>query len=64
MKIKLKNGAGLGNNWKQCGCSEDDWKMLKDGKVINIDSVPEIIKNEVDVVEETTKTKIKTQGDK
>jgi hypothetical protein len=38
--------------------------MLKDGKVINIDSVPEIIKNEVDVVEETTKTKIKTQGDK
>lgn len=64
MKIKLKDGAGLTNNWKQCGCSSEDWETLKSGGTISVSSVPKLIKDNVDVVEETTKPKIKKEGDK
>ena len=30
MKIKLKKGAVLPNNWKSCGCTSDDWSDLNE----------------------------------
>ena len=62
MKIKLKKGVVLPNNWKSCGCSVDDWADLNSGKSIEVNSVPELIKENVDVVE--TAPKSKKKGDK
>ena len=63
MKIKLKDGVVLPNNWKDCGCSLDDWKNLNSGKSIDVNSIPELIKDNVDVVESASKPK-KKKGDK
>jgi|TARA_R100001126_G_C4791450_1_gene132108 hypothetical protein len=63
MKIKLKNGVVLPNNWKSCGCTVDDWKDLNSGKSIEVSAVPDLIKDSVDVVESASKTKDK-KGDK
>ena len=63
MKIKLKNGVVLPNNWKSCGCSVNDWADLNSGKSIEVNSVPKLIENDVDVVEATSKLKEK-KGDK
>ena len=57
MKIKLKNGMALPNNWKSCGCTKDDWDDLNNGKTIKVDSVPNLIEDKVDVVESTSKPK-------
>ena len=40
MKIKLKRGIVLPNNWKTCGCSAEDWADLHAGKTIEVNSVP------------------------
>ena len=61
MKIKLKSGAALSNNWKSCGCTKEDWDNLKAGDSIEGDSVPSLIKDNIDVVEPTSKNK-KTGG--
>ena len=63
MKIKLKDGVVLPNNWKECGCSFNDWENLNSGKSIDVNSIPELIKDNVDVVESASKPKIK-KGDK
>ena len=62
MKIKLKNGVALPNNWKSCGCSAEDWADLHSGKSIEVSSVPKLIEDNVDVVESASKNKSK--GDK
>ena len=63
MKIKLKNGVALPNNWKSCGCSADDWADLHNGKTIEVSSVPKLIEDNVDVVESASKNKT-SKGDK
>ena len=63
MKIKLKNGAVLANNWKACGCSAEDWADLSAGKSIEVGAVPKLIENDVDVEQSTLKPKEK-KGDK
>ena len=63
MKIKLKNGIVLPNNWKDCGCSAKDWTDLNNGKSIEVNSIPELIEGSVDVVESASKPK-KEKGDK
>ena len=63
MKIKLKKGAVLPNNWKSCGCTSDDWSDLNAGKSIEVSSVPDLIKSNVDVEESASKPK-KKEGDK
>tara|TARA_R100000988_G_C3948460_1_gene139829 strand:- start:140 stop:331 length:192 start_codon:yes stop_codon:yes gene_type:complete len=63
MKIKLKKGVVLPNNWKSCGCTADDWADLNAGKSIEVASVPSLIKNNVDVEESASKPKEK-KGDK
>ena len=57
MKIKLKDGVLLPNNWKSCGCSVDDWADLNSGKSIEVNSVPKLIQDNVDVVESASKNK-------
>ena len=57
MKMKLKKGAVLANNWKACGCTIEDWADLNAGKSIDVSSVPELIKDNVDVVESASKPK-------
>ena len=59
MKIKLKNGVVLPNNWKSCKCSADDWADLNGGKSIEVNSVPKLIEDNVDVVESASKNKSK-----
>ena len=34
MKIKLKDGKLLPNNWKECGGSSEEWKALNNGQTI------------------------------
>ena len=64
MKIKLKDGAALSNNWKSCGCSAEDWADLKSGKSIEVNSVPKLIENDVDAVESASKNKVNKGGNK
>ncbi len=62
MKIKLKKGVVLPNNWKSCGCSAEDWADLNSGKSIEVSSVPELIKDNVDVADTASKVKTKQGG--
>ena len=61
MKIKLKSGIKLPNNWKSCGCTADDWAALNNGNSIEVNSVPKSIEDNIDVVESASKIK-KTGG--
>ena len=63
MKIKLKRGIKLPNNWKSCGCTADNWADLNAGKSIEVNSVPNLIKDNVDVEGSASKPKEK-KGDK
>jgi len=60
MKVKLKNPQSLPNAWKECGMTEEEWRDLEAGNTVEIKSVPELIKDKVDVVGSTSKAK----GDK
>ena len=64
MKIKLKRGVVLPNNWKSCGCSAEDWAALNGGKSIEVNSVPKLIEDDIDVVESTLKNKSKSKESK
>ena len=66
MKVKLKQGESLSNNWKSCGCSESDWSDLRDGKTIDMNSVHKLIKNKVEVLDKPKPTSApkKKEGDK
>ena len=64
MKIKLKKGVVLPNNWKSCGCSAEDWADLNGGKSIEVNSVPKLIEDDIDVVESTLKNKSKSKESK
>ena len=63
MKIKLKDGVVLPNNWKSCGCSAKDWAALNSGKSIEVNSISKLMEDNVDVVESASKPKV-TKGDK
>ena len=62
MRIKLKKGVILPNNWKSCGCTADDWADLNAGKSIEVSSVSNLIKDNIDVVESASKPKAKKEG--
>ena len=65
MKIKLKKGAVLSNNWKSCGCTKLNWDDLNAGKSIEVSSVSKLIEDKVDVEESSSKPKPKEKkGDK
>ena len=50
MKIKLKNPQALPNAWKSCGMKIEEWKDLEAGKTVEVKSIPELIKDNIDVV--------------
>ena len=50
MKIKLKNPQALSNAWKSCGMTIEEWKDLETGKTVEVKSLPELIKDNIDVV--------------
>jgi hypothetical protein len=60
MKIKLKNPRALPNVWKSCGMTIEEWKDLEAGKTVESKSIPELIKDNIDVVGSASKNK----GDK
>ena len=65
MKIKMKDKKlPLPNAWKQCGVSLKEWEELQSGKTIDATSVPEAVKNLVDVQDTTSKPKTKIPGGK
>jgi len=64
MKIKLKKGVVLPNNWKTCKCTADNWADLNSGKSIEVNSVPKLIEDNVDVVEPASKSKNKNKESK
>ena len=55
MKIKLKNPQALPNAWKSCGMNKEEWKDLEAGKTVEVKSLPELIKDNIDVVRSTSK---------
>ena len=55
MKIKLKNPQALPNAWKSCGMKIEEWKDLEAGKTVEVKSLPELIKDNIDVVRSTSK---------
>ena len=63
MKIKFKNPQALPNAWKSCGMTKDEWKDLEAGKTVEADSIPQLIKDNIDVVGSASKSKEK-KGDK
>ena len=50
MKLKLKNGEKLSSNMNYCGLELDDWIDLNQGKQVELDVVPKLIKEQVEEV--------------
>ena len=44
MKIKLKTGENLSNNWKSCGCSISDWSDLVDVQIATKSNIGLVLK--------------------
>tara|TARA_Y100000034_G_scaffold114437_1_gene150565 strand:- start:315 stop:491 length:177 start_codon:yes stop_codon:yes gene_type:complete len=55
MKVKLKRGEKLSSNQNYCGLIHDDWIALNQGKEVNLDSVPSLIKNKIETHSKTNK---------
>ena len=60
MKIKLINPQALPIAWRSCGMNKKEWMDLEAGKTVEVKSIPELIKDNIDVVESASKKK----GDK
>ena len=58
MKVKLKKGESISSNMNYCGLDYDDWVALNQGKQVEMNSIPDKIKEQV---EENSTTK---KGDK
>ena len=55
MKVKLKSPQALPNAWKSCGMTIEEWKDLEAGKTVEVKSLPELIKDNIDGVGSTSK---------
>ena len=51
MKVKLKSGEKLSSNQNYCGLELDDWTALNQGKQVELDVVPKLIKEQVEEVQ-------------
>ena len=61
MKVKLKSmDDKLSSNQNYCGLELGDWTALNQGKKVELDVVPELIKEKVEGVQSTSSKK----GDK
>ena len=50
MKVKLKKGEKLSSNMNYCGLDHSDWIALNQGKQVEMDSIPDKIKEQVEGV--------------
>ena len=55
MKVKLKKGKKLSSNENYCGLELDDWTALNQGKQVEMDSIPDKIKEQVEGASATNK---------
>ena len=55
MKVKLKKGEKLSSNMNYLGLEHDDWIALNQGKQVEMDSIPDKIKEQVEEVSATKK---------
>ena len=55
MKVKLKKGEKLSSNMNYCGLELDDWTALNQGKQVEMDSIPDKIKEHVEGASATKK---------
>ena len=57
MKIKIKDGEKLSSNMNYCGLDLDDWIALNQGKQVELDIVPNKIKEQVEEVKSASSKK-------
>ena len=57
MKVKLKNGVKLSSNQNFCNLNHNDWIALNQGKVVELDVVPKLIKEQVEEVKSASNKK-------
>ena len=57
MKLKLKNGVKLSSNQNFCNLNHSDWVALNQGKVVELDVVPKLIKEQVEEVQAASNKK-------
>jgi len=57
MKVKLKNSEKLSSNMNYCGLELDDWIALNQGKQVELDVVPKLIKEQVEEVKSASNKK-------
>jgi len=57
MKIKLKKDEKLSSNQNYCGLDLDDWIALNQGKQVELDIVPKLIKEKVEEVKSASNKK-------
>tara|TARA_R110002012_G_scaffold112242_2_gene257729 strand:- start:1267 stop:1440 length:174 start_codon:yes stop_codon:yes gene_type:complete len=48
MKVKLKKDEKLSSNFNYCNLAYKDWVALNQGKSIELNEVPEIIKDKIE----------------
>lgn len=58
MKVKLKNiNDKLSSNRNYCGLRLEDWTALNQGKKVELNVVPELIKKQVEEVKSASNSK-------
>tara|TARA_Y100000004_G_scaffold112757_1_gene126611 strand:+ start:10648 stop:10830 length:183 start_codon:yes stop_codon:yes gene_type:complete len=57
MKVKLKKGEKLSSMNNYCGLDIDSWTALNQDKVVELEVVPELIKEQVEEVKTASSTK-------
>ena len=58
MKVKLKNmDDKISSNQNYCGLELDNWTALNQGKEVELDKVPKLIKEQVEEVKYTSNKK-------
>ena len=57
MKVKLKKDEKLSSNQNYCGLDLDDWIALNQGKQVELDIIPDRIKEQVEEVKSASSKK-------
>ena len=57
MKLKLKKGIKLSSNQNYCGLNHPDCIALNQGKVVELDVVPKLIKEQVEELQSASNKK-------
>ena len=47
MKVKLKKGEKLSYNMNHCGLSLENWTALNQGRQVDLDIIPDLIKYKI-----------------